>query len=217
MAVNDSRRPAAQLLPTRIAAAEYDTRTIDVQENRLARPPFKPTDVEAAAIRAGEEHWKFWRDTEQLLTLTSPADPAAVGELGAAARKTLTALDRFRRAPLGGHTVTLIGALQSVDLPLQAQDVQRQRIERLYEDLQLIARSCEIAAPGPGAKINSNEARFVWCAADAWCRMVGSPPTAKGRFHKAIASCASHPSLRNLTPERVAAGLARWRQFTFAE
>jgi hypothetical protein len=181
--------------------------------NQLARKPFKPTDVEAAAIRAAEERWKSWGEIEQVLTSGNPSDSAAIGNLGAAARKMLATLDKFREAPVAGHTATLLRALQDIDLPLQPQDIQRQRIDRLYKDVQLIAGACGIAAPGPGVKVSHREARFVWCAADAWGQMVGIPPTAKGRFHKAIAFCAQDPSLRELTPERVGAGLARWKAF----
>lgn len=184
----------------------------------MGRPPFEPSEVEAAAIRAGEERFNSWCQIEQVLTSPNLGDPAAIGNLGAATRKMLVALEKFRSAPLAGHTTTLLGALQGIDLPIQPQDVQRQRISRLYEDLQMIARACANAAPARGVKVSHREARFVWCAADAWYELVGAPPTAKGRFHKAIAVCARDPSLRQLSQERVQAGLARWKVFvTFPE
>jgi hypothetical protein len=179
----------------------------------VSRPEFRPTDVETAAIRAGEERWKSWGEIEQVLTSGSPVDSVAIGNLGTVARKMLVALDKFRSAPMAGHTATLLRALQDIDLPIQPQEVQRQRIAGLYKDLQLIVAACGNAASGPGVKISHKEARFVWCAADAWCQMVGVPPTAKGRFHKTIAFCAHDPSLRELSPERVGAALARWKQF----
>jgi hypothetical protein len=179
----------------------------------LARSKKALTPIEIGAIKNAEKEWAL-REEASKIWLTEREVPNIHTNIKAAAQVLLKALENLGSQGRNESQMRLLSVMRDLEnrvVPLYPEYLAR--VDRVEDELRLIAKACDHIIGGPGAKSDHNVRYWVDIAADHWVRLGNPIPTPKGRFFQALTNVQVDHRIPKVTEGSVASALRNWTEF----